>query len=269
VSIRLYVLPLEHNFALNSIGPKYLPWSRDPDSSDVVPGIPVDGHGGVGYGHNWGIFAVEGTTAAHAALAAKTDVRQIPVNLDNNVGSANLATVRTFLEDAGLPGNWVAASTTWREVIRTILGLASFAARYDGIRGTQWGAEMAPWVTCHNEYLVRLSTYQTDHDWWVAQGSVGPEPQPPVDGCGSQPTPPTPFQGQIVGKLNVRWDNIPTDIQDAVLATGADPEFNYDMSFISASTTVRAILKQLADLWEDTSIPLGLEPYNGGQTFRV
>jgi hypothetical protein len=88
------------------------------------------------------------------------------------------------------------------------------------------------------------------------------------DGIRQQADPGAPaFGSQIEGNLAVQWGNIPQAIRDAVLATGLT--FNYDMSFIADTTLVRAILKQLADLWGDQPVYFGLEPFNGGQTFTV
>lgn len=132
MTIRLYVLPMERNVALDSRGPKYLAWSRDPDPSDNVG---EDDWRVLGYGlYDWGIAAVEATATVHGLLAAKADVQAIPANLDNTVGAANRDTVRAFLESVALPGNWVQNGTTWREVVRTVCGMILFGQRYDGIR---------------------------------------------------------------------------------------------------------------------------------------
>jgi hypothetical protein len=134
VTIRLYVLPMERNAEMNSRGPKYLAWSRDPDPSDNVGETAWSI---MSYGlHDWGLAAVEADATVHTALAAKADVQQIPADLDNNVGAANRDTVRAFLESVALPGQWVQNGTTWREVVRTVCGMMLFGQRYDGIRQT-------------------------------------------------------------------------------------------------------------------------------------
>jgi hypothetical protein len=222
MSIRLYLIPYEHFGALS--GPMYLPWglpgAGDPNPTDNV-NTTKDRVAMMRYGrHDWGIGAIEGDDAMHADLASRTGVRQIPNNLDNTVGAANRDIVRGYLEDMGLPGQWVQNGTAWREVVRTVCGMIVFGQRYDSIR--------------------RL----TDPDA-------------------------IPFGTQIQGNLGVQWGNIPQDIRDAVIVAGESPDFEYDMSFISNTTLVRAILKQLADLWGDRPVYFGLEPFNGGQTFTV
>lgn len=82
----------------------------------------------------------------------------------------------------------------------------------------------------------------------------------------SQPGAPA-FGDQLAGNLSVQWGNIPQGIRDATLETCAS--FGYDTSWIANTTLVRAILKQLADLWGDQPVYFGLEPHNGGQTFTV
>lgn len=132
MSIRLYVLPMERNTEMNSRGPRYLAWSRDPDPSDNVGETAWSW---LPYGlRDWAIAAVEASATVHTALAAKADVQQIPANLDSTVGQANRDAARAFLEDAALPGQWIQNGTTWREVVRTVAGFIQFAQRYDGIR---------------------------------------------------------------------------------------------------------------------------------------
>lgn len=216
MSIRLYVLPVEVNTAMNSRGPKYLAWSRDPDPSD---NIGETAWSMLNYGlYPWALAAVEATDPVHAALAAKTDVRQIPANLDSQVGAAARDDARAFLEAAAMPGQWIQNGTTWREVVRTVAGFILFAKRYDSIR--QQSAPGAP-----------------------------------------------PLGSQIAGNLNVQWGNIPQATRDAVLEAGQS--LGYDMGFISDTSLVRAILKTLADLWGNQPVYLGLEPFNGGEPFRV
>lgn len=133
MSIRLYVQPIEADEEGSHRGPKYLAWSRDPDPSDNVGETSWSM---LGYGlFTWGIAAVEAGDAVHAALAGKVDVQQIPANLDSTVGSPGARdAARAFLEQAGLPGNWITVNDTWRAVVRTVCGFMLFAQRYDSIR---------------------------------------------------------------------------------------------------------------------------------------
>jgi len=88
------------------------------------------------------------------------------------------------------------------------------------------------------------------------------------DGIRQKDNPGAPaFGSQIEGNLNVQWGSIPIGIRDAVVETGQS--FGYDMSFIVDTTLVRSILKTLADMWGDQPVYMGLELFNGGQTFTV
>ena len=59
------------------------------------------------------------TPAQHTVLAAHADVDVIPANLDSTIGAA-LATTQTRMRARGIPGNWLTAGTTWRELVRGI-----------------------------------------------------------------------------------------------------------------------------------------------------
>lgn len=63
------------------------------------------------------------------------------------------------------------------------------------------------------------------------------------------------FGDRLVGNLNVQWQNIPVVVRNRVLAVCA--EFDYDTSGLQPTTTVRAILKDLADQWQGRSMSFG------------
>lgn len=58
------------------------------------------------------------------------------------------------------------------------------------------------------------------------------------------------------GWASLTMAQVPTDIRSA-MASAADAQ-NYDYSWVTGSTTVRQILKQMADNWSDTPIPFGM-----------
>jgi hypothetical protein len=114
-------------------------WDRVPDHTNDVGETAWSI---LNYGQaDWCIAAVEATDPVHAVLAAKADVIATPADLDTGVTNQRRDAVRSFMEEMGMPGNWVAATTPWREVIRTISGMALLGKRYDGIKaGTDPGA---------------------------------------------------------------------------------------------------------------------------------
>lgn len=210
MTARLYVMPMDTVVDGDSTrrGPSYVAWSFDPDPSNNVA---VDDWVLYDYGnHPWALVAVEAADANHALLAAKANVRQIPANLDTNVGAANRDTVRAYLEAMALPGTWVVNGTQWREVVRTVCGCFTVGQRYDALI--------------------------------------------PTDPTTGQPTEPT-FGQRLDGNLNVQWQNIPQAVRDRVLAICA--EFGYSTAGLTPTTTVRNILKNLADQWVGRTVQFG------------
>lgn len=77
--------------------------------------------------------------AARAALEAEADVFPIPDNLDQSMGTTQVRNqVRTRLEQADIPGQWVQTTTTWREVVRFVGAVCQYAQRYQGMVGGLW-----------------------------------------------------------------------------------------------------------------------------------
>lgn len=66
-------------------------------------------------------------------LRAQTQVIALPVNLDQVVGAGPLTQVRNDLESVNIPGTWVQATNTWREVVRFVGAVCQFAQRYQGL----------------------------------------------------------------------------------------------------------------------------------------
>lgn len=56
--------------------------------------------------------------------------------------------------------------------------------------------------------------------------------------------------------LNLQEQNIPADIRNALAQTAS--EFEFDYSAVTGTTTMRQILKHMADAWGSTSILFGL-----------
>lgn len=81
------------------------------------------------------LMAADVTGAEHTSLSAQTDVLAVPPALDNNVSAIALATVRSKLEAANLPGSWVTTSHTYRQVLRTVRRAITLVQRYRGLHG--------------------------------------------------------------------------------------------------------------------------------------
>lgn len=68
----------------------------------------------------------------HTQLIANADVSAFPQNLDVAVG-VNVTTVQVMLENINLPGAWVNAAHTFRQVLRGIGTVIQIAQRLDGL----------------------------------------------------------------------------------------------------------------------------------------
>lgn len=126
MAIRYMVMPL--TVADNRRGPKYLKWPDNPSGMDV----------------RWGLFdigllpqaivAADVTTAQVTTLSANVDVTMVPANIDNTITALVLPAVRDALENIRIPGTWITAgTTTYRELLRMVCGLAQFAQRFHGM----------------------------------------------------------------------------------------------------------------------------------------
>lgn len=78
------------------------------------------------------LVAADTDAVQDAALTAHGDVTGIPTTLDQAVGAA-ANTIRTRLEAAGIPADWVQGSDTLRGVVRGVAGTFQFAQRYTGL----------------------------------------------------------------------------------------------------------------------------------------
>jgi len=193
MAIRYLLMPL--SVVNGRRGPKYLKWRDNPDGLDV----------------QWNIFdfgllaqcvaACDVTVAQFNGLTANADVFGVPANIDGNVTAQALPTVQAALETVRIPADWVqAGSTSYRELLRVICGLAQFAQRHHAM---------------HGQYII---------------------------------------PDEI--NLNQTWGDLP-DAWRANLRATAD-SFRYDYSQVSAGTTIRVILRSLAQQWGDTPFYFGI-----------
>jgi hypothetical protein len=108
--------------------PKYLRARANPTGLDVA-------WGAMDYGLMDVCVCWADTTAAqNTALIANSDCRlaSTGANLDNAIGAGAVANVRSVLEALQIPGNWVQAADSWRQVLRGTCGLFLFAQRLQG-----------------------------------------------------------------------------------------------------------------------------------------
>lgn len=72
--------------------------------------------------------------ADHSALISDPQVFAIPENIDSEI-SSNVFTVITKLEAVNIPGDWVTASTTWRQLLNRVVSYCLMIQRSAGIAG--------------------------------------------------------------------------------------------------------------------------------------
>jgi hypothetical protein len=129
VTLNLYVIPLTEAGEKGGRRPKY--------SASV---FPTFGWGMFDYGEEpWclvGIVDIDAPT--DTALKANADVRAIPTNLDQAIGAGPLTTVRNSLETANIPGTWVLATNTWRDVVQFVGAVCQYAQRFQFGTGGLW-----------------------------------------------------------------------------------------------------------------------------------
>jgi hypothetical protein len=81
---------------------------------------------------------VEGIdTATHNTLVANADVVSPPAVLDQAIGAGNLAAVQSAIESIGLPGNWIVANNTYRQVARALCWMFRYFQRHNGLGNTR------------------------------------------------------------------------------------------------------------------------------------
>lgn len=85
----------------------------------------------------WCLMGIDSVSVGDdTALVANADVFKLPDNLDQTMGStANRNRARNALEAVNMPGNWIATSDTYREVVRFIGALCQYMLCYTGHYG--------------------------------------------------------------------------------------------------------------------------------------
>jgi hypothetical protein len=75
------------------------------------------------------------SAAQITTLQGFSDVTLIPANLDATLTAGQVTTTQTALEAANIPAGWVTTALTWRQVLRTVLGMFTLLQRFKGIHG--------------------------------------------------------------------------------------------------------------------------------------
>lgn len=131
MAFRLYVVPIV------VVGAKLARWPKYFNDGTLVDPFTW---AGMDYGNEpTMIVGADLSVADDATLAAEPDVQAIPFVLDNLLTGPQVTATQAFLEARNLPVGWVTTALSWRTVVRTILGMFSFLARYAVVYSTANG----------------------------------------------------------------------------------------------------------------------------------
>lgn len=92
---------------------------------------PMPRWAAIDYGFEpWMVVAADLSASHVTALQAEADVFLLPADLDALLTVGQVAAVQTALEAIPLPAEWVTTAFTWRGLLRIVLGICRFMARY-------------------------------------------------------------------------------------------------------------------------------------------
>jgi hypothetical protein len=125
--ILFYLVPTELS-ATGGANPKYFAYRGDPNPPALVSVLFASRY----YGSlPTMLIAADVTVAEDALLVAQPDITPLGSNLDVQLG-ANLASVQNALEALSIPGSLLTATTTYRQVVRGLIGIFDVASCMKG-----------------------------------------------------------------------------------------------------------------------------------------
>lgn len=126
--IRWYILPMERT-ADNHRGPMYFKWRFNLNGIDCH--WSLTDYGSI----DMCTIVADISQTDHDALILQADVYAFPENIDVNMTQAQRSELNTFLEAHAIPGDWLSPNTTFRENLRTIVGMMRYMMRVLAIIG--------------------------------------------------------------------------------------------------------------------------------------
>lgn len=125
---RVYLVPVVTD-GNGSRAPKYF------SDGAIVP----RGWSGVYYGiENWALVGANLSAADDAVVVGAADGFGLPYDLTQTLTAGQVAAVSTRLEAAKIPAQWVTTSLTWRQVLRTTIGMSMILQRLSGVNATNF-----------------------------------------------------------------------------------------------------------------------------------
>lgn len=105
-------------------GPEYFKWRFDPDLDSLTNRWAAADYG---FLPTMLLVAFDMSQADHDALCANVDVYCFPDNLDQPISDGN---IDAFFEGLNIPTDWLTPSTSYRELMRSTMGLFQYNQRY-------------------------------------------------------------------------------------------------------------------------------------------
>lgn len=158
----------------------------DPRRAKYQRGAPADGivrSGQIRFGHaDDAILVIEAPQAYLDTIAADPECRLIAdaSTINNPLTAPQVNAIQTFLENRGVPADWLAPGETRRQALRGLAGMFLFSQRMEGRYGASWKQKLVqhgvnlstPWqalpVVLQNELVETATSF----------GWTGVVPQP-------------------------------------------------------------------------------------------
>lgn len=87
---------------------------------------------------NWVLVGADLSVADDALVVATADGFALPRDLDQTLTAGQASAVQARLETAKIPAHWVSASLTWRQVLRTTIGMSLILQRLTAVNTTNF-----------------------------------------------------------------------------------------------------------------------------------
>lgn len=162
---RFYVVEMINNPPYRS--PKYFGGRLNPTD------VNLDGI--IGHYNDYGVIDqcivyVKNIAPEHEAyLDALPDVLAVPADLETQIAVGQVSGIRAALQAREIPGNWINAGNTYRQVMRETMWVFDFMKRYTSfanfnpiaagvnLSATMGAVTINQWQNLHNRYLLALT----------------------------------------------------------------------------------------------------------------
>lgn len=217
------------------------------------------------------IVAADVTPAQHTALAAQVGVIAVPDPIDSAVGTTRLAATRAAVESLNIPGNWIQATDSYRGVVRTVTGMFLYMQNVTGrtlqnpfTNGLNLSLTYAALPLIWREAIInafKALYIEVPFTQWVRDGLMfGQMPEFLRDAIVSRILAlyGVDLLGDGVAVDTIRFSEISPLWRQRVIGIAEDI-YNTPSTVVglSASSTVRDILKVMSDVWGEMPIKFG------------